>query len=173
LKLYPVGSDEKAAAAHYNSTRDQGMGWADADLGANQGKPGKAPAYLYHFTRIPPGPPRHKYRAYTRPRSIRVREPAAKGGLGRCRPQASGRHVELLGDFAATGNPNGKGLEKWRLMKRRAIPAMIFGDHVVVRHEVNKAALDFFDRFFARSSNLLRTGWSSISEPNNPSLFGV
>jgi len=26
---------------------------------------------------------------------------------------------------------------------------MIFGDQVVVRHEVNKAALDFFDRFFA------------------------
>jgi hypothetical protein len=31
----------------------------------------------------------------------------------------------------------------------RADPLMEFGDQVLVRHEVNKAALDFFDRVAA------------------------
>ena len=52
-------------------------------------------------------------------------------------------------NFAATGNPNGKGLEKWPAYEAKSDPALIFGDQVLVRNEVNKAALDFFDRFFA------------------------
>ncbi len=150
LKLYPVGSDEQAAEAHYNSTRDQGMGWQMRTWVRNQGKSGKAPAYLYHFTRIPPGPTAEKYRAY---HAAEIQYVFANLRPGRPWEDADRKLADAMSsywaNFAATGNPNGKGLEKWPAYEAKSDPAMIFGDQVVVRHEVNKAALDFFDRFFA------------------------
>jgi para-nitrobenzyl esterase len=147
LKLYPVDSDEQAAEAHYNSTRDQGMGW---QMRTWVRKQGKAPAYLYHFTRVPPGPTAEKYRAYHAAEIQYV--------FGNLRPGRPWEDADLkLTDamstywvnFAATGNPNGKGLDKWPAYEAKSDPAMIFGDQIVVRHDVNKDALDFFDRFFA------------------------
>jgi para-nitrobenzyl esterase len=154
LKLYPVGSDEQAAEAHYNSTRDQGMGWQMRTWVRNQGKSGKAPAYLYHFTRIPPGPTADKYRAY---HAAEIQYVFANLRPGRPWEDADRKLADAMSsywaNFAATGNPNGKGLEKWPAYEAKSDPALIFGDQVVVRHEVNKAALDFFDRFFASQQN--------------------
>jgi para-nitrobenzyl esterase len=150
LKLYPVASDEQAAEAHYNSTRDQGMGWQMRTWVRNQGKSGKAPAYLYHFTRIPPGPTAEKYRAY---HAAEIQYVFANLRPGRPWEDADRKLADTMSsywaNFAATGSPNGKGLEKWPAYEAKSDPAMIFGDQVVVRHEVNKVALDFFDRFFA------------------------
>src|SRR5882724_143524 len=150
LKLYPVSSDEQAAEAHYNSTRDQGMAWQMRTWVRNQGKSGKAPAYLYHFTRIPPGPTADKYRAY---HAAEIQYVFANLRPGRPWEDADRKLADAMSsywaNFAATGNPNGKGLEKWPTYEAKSDPAMIFGDQVVVRHDVNKAALDFFDRFFA------------------------
>jgi para-nitrobenzyl esterase len=150
LKLYPVDSDEQAAEAHYNSTRDQGMAWQMRTWVRNQGKSGKAPAYLYNFTRIPPGPTADKYRAY---HAAEIQYVFANLRPGHPWEDADRKLADAMSsywtNFAATGNPNGKGLEKWPAYEAKSDPAMIFGDQVVVRHEVNKAALDFFDRFFA------------------------
>ncbi|MBZ5612355.1 MAG: hypothetical protein LAP38_29230 [Acidobacteriia bacterium] len=63
--MYPAGSDEQAADAHYTSTRDQGMGW------------------------------------------------------------------------------------EMRTWAQAQDPTIVFGDTIGVQHDVNKAGLDFFDRFFA------------------------
>jgi hypothetical protein len=37
-------------------------------------------------------------------------------------------------------------------------PAMQFGDRIEVQHDINKATLDFFDRFFATEKAAPRTG---------------
>jgi para-nitrobenzyl esterase len=55
-------------------------------------------------------------------------------------------------NFATTGNPNGKGLSKWPAYDSKSDPSMVFGDSVTVQHDVNKAGLDFFDRFFAAAN---------------------
>jgi para-nitrobenzyl esterase len=149
LKLYPAGSDEQAADAHYSSSRDQGMGWEMRTWVRAQTGSGKAPAYLYYFTRIPPGPGSDRYRAYHAAEIQYV-----FGNLSPRRPweDADRKLSEAMSsywvNFASTGNPNGKGLPKWPAYNATSDPAMVFGDRVGVEHDVNKAGLDFFDRFF-------------------------
>jgi para-nitrobenzyl esterase len=150
LKLYPAGSDEQAVEAHYESSRDQGMGWEMRTWVRAQTKSGKAPAYLYFFTRVPPGPNSDRYRSYHAAEIQYV-----FGNLRPSRPweDADRKLSDLMSsywaNFAATGNPNGKGLPKWPGYDAKSDPSMEFGDQVAVRHEVNKPALDFFDRVAA------------------------
>lgn len=150
LKIYPATSDAQAADAHYDSTRDQGMGWEMRTWVRAQTKSGKAPAYLYFFTRIPPGPNADRYRAYHASEIQYV-----FGNLNPTHPwQDTDRKVsEAMSsywvNFAATGNPNGKGLLKWPSYDASADPSMVFGDTIEVQRGVNKTGLDFFDRFFA------------------------
>ncbi len=153
LKLYPAGSDEQAAEAHYTSTRDQGMGWEMRTWVRSQTKTGKSPAYLYFFTRIPPGPNADKYRAYHASEIQYV-----FGNLNPTRPWEDMDHKvsEAMSsywvNFAATGNPNGKGLVKWPAYDAKSDPSMVFGDTIGVQRDVNKAGLDFFDKFFTAES---------------------
>lgn len=49
-------------------------------------------------------------------------------------------------NFAATGNPNGKGLLTWPVYDAKTDSSIIFGDTIEVQRDVNKPALDFFDR---------------------------
>jgi para-nitrobenzyl esterase len=102
---------------------------------------------LYFFTRVPPGPDSERYRSYHAAEIQYV-----FGNLRPARPwedadrKLSDAMSSYWVNFAATGNPNGKGLPKWPGYDAKADPSMEFGDQVAVRHEVNKAALDFFDR---------------------------
>ena len=150
LRLYPAGSDEQAAESHYNSFRDQSMGWEMRTWARMQTKSGKAPAYLYYFTRIPPWEQSQKYRAY---HAAEIQYVFANLRPSRPWEDADRKLADVMSsywaNFAATGNPNGKGLPKWPGYDAKSDPAMEFGDQIGVRHDVNKAALDFFDRFFA------------------------
>jgi len=56
LKFYPAGSDGEARAAHYASYRDFSFGWQMRTWVRMAAKTGKSNAYLYYFTRVPPGP---------------------------------------------------------------------------------------------------------------------
>ena len=107
---------------------------------------GKAPAFLYFFTRVPPGAP--KLGAYHASEIAYV-----FGNLGTRRPwedadrKLSDTMSSYWANFAATGNPNGKGLPKWPVYSAAADESMIFGDTVAVQPNINKVTLDFFDRF--------------------------
>ena len=52
-------------------------------------------------------------------------------------------------NFAATGDPNGKGLPKWPVYDAQADVSMEFGDTVAAKAAVNKPEIDFFDRLYA------------------------
>jgi len=153
FKLYPAASDAEAMQAHYDSFRDQGMGWQMRTWVRQQTKSGKAPAFLYFFTRVPPGPTAEKYRAYHAAEIQYV-----FGNLNPRRPwedadrKLSDAMSSYWVNFAATGNPNGKGLPKWPSYMEAADEAIIFGDAVKIERNVNKPALDFFDRVAAAQS---------------------
>jgi len=150
LKIYPVASEDQAVEAHYNSSRDQGMGWEMRTWSRAQTKSGKAHAYLYFFTRVPPGPTAEKYRAY---HAAEIQYVFGNLRQGRPWEDADRKLSDMMSsywvNFAATGNPNGKGLPKWPAYEAKADPSMEFGDQVEVKREVNKTALDFFDRVAA------------------------
>ena len=147
LKLYPVDSEASAAEAHYASTRDQGMGWNMRTWAREQTKTGKAPAFLYYFTRIPPGPMADQYRAYHAAEIAYV-----FGNLSPKRPweeadrKLSDTMLQYWVNFAAKGDPNGQGLPAWPRYEATLDTGMEFGNSVVVKRNINKAALDFFDR---------------------------
>jgi para-nitrobenzyl esterase len=52
-------------------------------------------------------------------------------------------------NFAATGDPNGKGLAKWSPYKESRDVALELGDKIAPLPELHKAALDFLDTYFA------------------------
>jgi para-nitrobenzyl esterase len=154
LKLYPAGSDDAAREAHYNSFRDQGMGWQMRTWAREQTKSGKAPAYLYYFTRIPPSPQSDKVRAY---HAAEIQYAFDNLRAGRPWEEADKKLADTMSsywaNFATTGNPNGKGLPKWPAYQTKDDSSMEFGDKIEVRREVNKTALDFFDRVQASTPN--------------------
>ena len=150
LKLYPAGSDQQAAESHYRSSTDGGMGWEMRTWVRAQTKTGKAPAFLYYFTRIPPWEQSSRYRAY---HAAEIQYVFANLRPNRPWENADRKLADEMSsywvNFASTGNPNGKGLPKWPGYDAKSNPAMEFGDQVGVHNDINKNALDFFDRFFA------------------------
>ena len=159
LKLYPAGSDEQAAESHYLSSTQGGMGWEMRTWVRAQTKSGKAPAYLYYFTRTPPWEQSNKYKAY---HAAEIQYVFANLRPGRPWEEADRKLADAMSsywvNFAATGNPNGKGLAKWPSYDAKADSLLDFGDQIEVKQEVNKTALDFFDRFFASEAAGARTG---------------
>lgn len=152
LKLYPAGSDDQAKESYYESSRDAGMGWEMRTWVRAENKTAKSPAYLYYFTRVPPGPNSERYRAYHAAEIQYV-----FGNLRPARPwedadrKVSAAMSSYWVNFATTGNPNGKGLPRWPSYDAKTDGSMEFGDTVGVKHNVNKSGLDFFDRFNART----------------------
>jgi len=146
-KIYPVKTDTEAFDAYYNSTKDAGMGLQMRTWVREQTKSGKAPAYLYYFTRIPPGKNSDKLRSYHAAEIAYV-----FGNLSPARPwEATDRKLSdamssYWVNFAATGNPNGKGLPKWPAYDAASDASLVFGDHIEVKKELNKAGLDFFEK---------------------------
>ena len=155
LKIYPAGSDEEAAAAYYSSTRDQGMGWQMRTWVRMQTASGKAPAYLYYFSRIPPGPQAQRYGAY---HAAEIQYVFGNLRAGRPWEEADRKLTEAMTaywvNFAATGNPNGKGRAEWPRYDAAGDASMEFGDTVASRAHINQAGLDFFDRVFAARANV-------------------
>jgi para-nitrobenzyl esterase len=150
LKLYPASSDEEAMASHYSSFRDFSFGWQMRTWVRLQSKTGKSKAYLYYFDRVPPGPDSSRYGAFHASEIAYV-----FGNLLAPRPwQDTDRELsEAISsywvNFAATGNPNGKGLTKWPVYQESSDLSLELGDKIAPLPQLHKAALDFLDTYFA------------------------
>jgi len=149
LKIYPAGSDEQAISSFYSAFRDQLFGWEMRAWARMATKSGHQPAYLYYFSRRPPGPQSARLRAF------HASEIAYVFGTfvwpfpwEDTDKKLSDAMTSYWVNFAATGNPNGGRLTKWPVYSGKDDQALEFGDQIAVRSEVNKTGLDFFDGYY-------------------------
>jgi para-nitrobenzyl esterase len=141
MKLYPAANDTDAWSASAHFMRDQTFGVQMRTWARMQMKTGKSPAYLYYFSHVPPGPTSAKYGAY------HASEIAYVFGTGRNWEDADRKLSDLMSsywvNFAANGNPNGKGLPQWPVYDEKKDVALGLGDKVETIPVPNKPGLDF------------------------------
>jgi para-nitrobenzyl esterase len=145
LKLYPATSDDEAWKASAALMRDQTFGLQMRTWARMQTKTGKAPAYLYYFSRIPPGPVAQHYGAF---HASEISYVFGTGDIGKRPWQQADRDLsEVMStywvNFAATGNPNGKEVPAWPVYDEKKDLAMGLGDKVGPIPVPSKAGLDF------------------------------
>lgn len=148
LKIYPGGSDEEAVKSFFAAFRDQQFEWEMRTWARMQTKTGHHPVYLYYFSRVPPGPQSKTLGAFHAADLAYV-----FGNFAWPFPweetdkKLSDAMTSYWVNFAASGAPNGNGLAKWPVYNASEDQLLEFGDQIGVRSGVNKAGLDFFDKY--------------------------
>ncbi len=145
LKIYPAASDEEAWKESAALMRDSTFGLQMRTWARVQTKTGKSPAYLYYFSRVPPGPLSEHYGAF---HASEISYVFGTGDLGRRNWQDADRKLSQTMssywvNFATTGNPNGKGLPAWPAYDEKKDLALGLGDEIAPIPVPHKAALDF------------------------------
>jgi para-nitrobenzyl esterase len=148
-KVYPVSNDTEAAAASLAGTRDE-MGWHMRTWAQLQAKRGKDKSYLYFFTRVPPTVEGRPSRGATH--TVELSYMFNNLLPGTPWTDVDRKLADMMSsywvNFAATGNPNGKGLPEWPAYKEKADQAMVLGDTVSVGTGVQPAMLAFYDSYY-------------------------
>lgn len=146
---YPVKTDADIAEAMLAVGRDTTF-TLEMRTWARLVTAGGKPAFLYQFTRVPPGP-NPAWGAY---HAAEIQYAFNNVGT---RPWATDVD-RRLGDqmssywvnFATTGDPNGKSLPKWTPYDMAGEPYLELGDTVQVKNHLLKAQLDFLEGFQQR-----------------------
>jgi para-nitrobenzyl esterase len=152
LKIYSAATDREAEAGHYASFRDQIFTWQMRTWVRMQTRTGKSKAWLYQFTRIPPGPGSDRLRAFHASEIAYV-----FGNLEPPRPweaadrELSSQMLQYWVNFAMHGDPNGKGLPAWPAYDEKTDRNIVFGDKITTATGLNREALDFFDRYYEKA----------------------
>jgi para-nitrobenzyl esterase len=143
LKIYPAGSDQEAHASAAAAIRDQTFGWEMRTWARMQTKTGKAKAFVYFFSRVPPGPAGAALGAYHASEIRYVfRNLQTTQEVDRKLADAMSSYWV---NFAATGDPNGMDLPPWPSYSPGTELAMGLGERIAVIELPHKAALDFLD----------------------------
>jgi para-nitrobenzyl esterase len=148
LTLYPAGSDAQAEDSQLASFRDE-LAWLMRRWAHVQSTRGKAKAYLYYFTHIPPAAPGAPSRGATHgAETPYVFNNPGSNWTDRDR-QVGNTLSSYWANFAATGNPNGKGLTAWPACEINNLRPMVLGDKVEIGQELEKAKVEFFDAHYS------------------------
>ncbi len=100
LKIYPAGSDEEAVKSFFAAFRDQQFGWEMRTWARMETKTGHHPAYLYYFSRVPPGPQSKRLGSFPRRRTcLCFREFCLAISVGRRGQEIERRNDQLLGEL--------------------------------------------------------------------------
>jgi para-nitrobenzyl esterase len=158
LKVYPAGSDEAARDAGFAAGRDE-MAWVMRNWARMAAKTGKSKSFVYYFTHQPPAQPNAKGGKFA---------PGARGTAvhtseivyvfnylrgNRAWTDTDRKVADTMSsywvNFAATGDPNGKGLAPWPQFKEAASEnAMIFGDTAQAGSVLSPAQVAFFQSYY-------------------------
>lgn len=147
LQLYPAASDEQAAAAQANISRDKIFGTQNYTWANIQAEKSKHKVYVYHFTRRLPATGEYvKYGAFHTGEVAYAYDNLAF--VNRCpwEPvdhQLAKTMSAYWANFAKTGNPNGPGLPLWPAYNTTNNTAMILGETQAAASLPGKAGLDF------------------------------
>lgn len=148
-KLYRIQEDSDVRRRAEEIFRDRNHTWQMLTL-ARMTRRANRPAYLYYFTRVPPGPDAQRMGAFHA-----AELPYVFGNLSDGRPyQSVDQKLSALissywVNFARTGNPNGAGLPEWPLFSPADERCLELGDTVGAIPAPHKAAVDAFDRYNA------------------------
>ena len=135
--------------------RDYTFGWEMRTWARMQTKTARSRVYLYYFSHVPPSP----NAAWVRAQHGAEIPYAFNWPTGKYSTETSWTAVDRkLGgevssywvNFAATGDPNGKGLPRWPAYQSKDDLVLEFGDTIAVAPVPHKAALDFLDGYFDR-----------------------
>jgi para-nitrobenzyl esterase len=152
LKLYPASTDAEAGASQLASVRDE-FGWHMREWALLQSQRGKVKAYLYYFTHVPPAPPGFPSRGATHTADLAYMfdNPPANGTWTDTDKQLADTMSSYWVNFAATGDPNGKGLPEWPAYKaKNGEKTMVLGDTVAAGSGIDPAVLAFYDSYYAK-----------------------
>jgi para-nitrobenzyl esterase len=149
LKLYPASDDDAAARASNSAARDNSR--VSTFLWATEwSKSKKGPVYTYFWTHAPPGPDRERRGAYHGSEINYVFDNLYATN----RPWTGDdrKIADLMSsywvNYAATGNPNGKGLPPWPAFDAKSPIVMQVGDSFGPIPVADAAKIDFWKRFF-------------------------
>jgi para-nitrobenzyl esterase len=151
LKLYPAGSDSEAGASQLASFRDE-FGWQMREWAQLQSERGKVKAYLYYMTHVPPSPPGQPSRGATHTADLQYmfnNQPPNVTWTDIDKQLAETMSSYWV-NFAATGNPNGKGLPEWpAYSEKKGAKNIVLGDTVMVGQGIDPGMIAFYDSFYA------------------------
>lgn len=157
LKLYPAGSDEEANASQLAAFRDE-LAFVMRVWARAQTKTGHSKAFLYYFTHEPPPPVGSTSRGGFGSGATHGAEaqyifqnllpPRAWTDLDH---QVSDMLSSYWVNFAANGDPNGKGLAKWPAFDdKKSDRPMVLGDRAEIGPAPNPAQLAFFEQLYEK-----------------------
>ncbi len=150
LRLYPAVDDREAGMAQNESARDQARTsmylWA-----VNRAKTAKTKAYTYFWNHALPGPDAAKYGAFHTsevPYDLNTLSMSDRPFTDVDR-QIADAMSSYWANFAATGDPNGKGLPPWPATGEKPGTTMQIGDNTAAIAVAGPAKLEFWKQYFA------------------------
>jgi para-nitrobenzyl esterase len=157
LKLYPAGTDEEANTSQFAAFRDE-LAFVMRVWARAQTKTGHSKAFLYYFAHDPPPPAGATARGGFGSGATHGAEaqyvfqnllpPRAWTDLDH---QVSDMLSSYWVNFAAKGDPNGKGLSKWPAFgDRKSDRPMVLGDQAEMGPAPNQAQLAFFESIYEK-----------------------
>jgi para-nitrobenzyl esterase len=148
---YPAKTDADVPKAYLDSLRDVTF-TLPMRTWARMTATGKAKAYLYWFSHVPPNPNSQYLGAYHAGEIAYVFHNFNPNN--KLIQDADHKLAETMMsywiNFATTGNPNGKGLPEWKAYEQKTEPYLDFGTPVQLRHHLLKAQLDFLEQMQKR-----------------------
>jgi para-nitrobenzyl esterase len=149
FKLYPFSTDTEAGIVKNLAAREDSR--MRAFLPATQGRDiGRNKSFVYHWTHAPPGPNSARQGAFHESEITYVFDSLEVND----RPWTEeDRHIADLmssywANFAARGDPNGKGLPRWPAADAKSPVVMELGDHFGPMSIGDPVRLDFIRRFY-------------------------
>ncbi len=149
LKIYPARTDTESNASQLASFTDE-VAWNMRSWALSQSNKRKGKARLYFFTKTPPANGNQPSRG-----AIHTAEIPYALGNGARNWTASDRALSetmtsYWVNFAASGNPNGKGLPVWPEFQSERGRTMILGDRVESGEPLKADKIALFDFAFAK-----------------------
>ncbi|MBK8567160.1 MAG: carboxylesterase family protein [Saprospiraceae bacterium] len=174
LRAFPATDDAVAKQSQKNFFRDMAFAWQGYTWARMQSKTGQKKAWLYRFDRVPPGRPdlaEHgafhsaeiAYALHSLPRWNRPWEPLDQ--------QLSEQMSSYWANFAATGDPNGKGLPKWEAFNPAAPSALVYDKKTGMRPGLEQAEFTVLDKWKEASQPDLAKFEKKAFESNGEALL--